>query len=261
MDIFFGVVVALFGVIVGSFLNVVILRFNTGWGIGGRSHCFSCMKQLSWYELLPLVSFLGQKGRCRGCKSRISLQYPLVEAFTALLFVTLFFFIAPTDAASALYFAFHVVMASLLVVIFVYDLRHKIIPNSLAYSLMIVSFLSLFIGGKEGMSLIHMTSPGDFLVGVLLFVAFGLLWLVSKGKWIGFGDAKLVISLGWLAGYAQALSGIMLAFWIGAVVSIAYLFIVKNGRTIKGVEVPFAPYLILGIYIAFFFHLDFLFLG
>src|SRR3989338_6841366 len=80
-----------FGLIVGSFLNVVIYRFNTAKSFGGRSACVSCQNKLCWYELIPLVSFLSQKGRCRNCKARISIQYPLVEFATGLIFVALFY--------------------------------------------------------------------------------------------------------------------------------------------------------------------------
>ena len=76
----------IFGLIIGSFLNVVILRFNTERSFGGRSGCMSCRKKLFWYELVPLFSFLGLKGRCKNCKTKISWQYPLVEFITGLIF-------------------------------------------------------------------------------------------------------------------------------------------------------------------------------
>lgn len=258
MEILVGVFVAVFGLIIGSFLNVVILRFNTQKGINGRSQCFSCAKKLEWYELLPVVSFVALWGRCKGCRSPISLQYPMVEGSTAVLFVLLYYAILPIDLPSLIYLVLHMIAAAILIVIFVYDLRHKIIPDSLSFTLMVVSFVSLFVGGT---TLFHLPSVWDFLGGVIFFLFFGGLWFVSKGRWIGFGDAKLVVSLGWLAGLVYGVSGLFMAFWIGAVLSVIYLVIMKKKRTIRGVEVPFAPYLILGMYIAWFAHLDFLFLN
>lgn len=85
MHTLFIIFTGLFGLIVGSFLNVVILRMNTGKTLGGRSMCLSCNKKLEWYELIPLVSFIIQRGRCTKCHSKISWQYPIVEAITAVL--------------------------------------------------------------------------------------------------------------------------------------------------------------------------------
>ncbi|MBI5126162.1 MAG: prepilin peptidase [Candidatus Taylorbacteria bacterium] len=258
MLVIIGVFVAIFGLIIGSFLNVVILRYNSSKGIGGRSQCFSCAKKLEWYELLPLVSFVFLRGRCRSCRSDISYQYPMVETATAVLFVLLYYSIEPFTLPAMLYFVIHAIAAAILIVIFVYDLRHKIIPDSLSFTLMAVSFIGLFVGGE---SLLHLPQLIDFLSGIIFFAVFGGLWFVSKGRWIGFGDAKLVVSLGWLAGLVFGVSGIFMAFWLGAVFSVIYLVILKKKRTIRNVEVPFAPYLILGMYIAWFGHLDFLFLN
>lgn len=261
MEVLIAVFIAIFGLIIGSFLNVVILRYNTAKGVGGRSQCFSCATKLEWYELLPLVSFVFLRGRCRSCRSGISYQYPMVESATAILFVLLYYFIEPSSATTIIYFAIHAIAAALLIVIFVYDLRHKIIPDSLSFTLMAVSFVSLFVGGFDGNTLIHLPMLRDFLAGLIFFAILGGLWFVSNGRWIGFGDAKLVVSLGWLAGLVSGVSGLFMAFWLGALVSVIYLVILKKKRTIKNVEVPFAPYLILGMYIAWFARLDFLFLN
>src|SRR3989344_1035853 len=87
----FFVLAFIFGLIIGSFLNVVIYRINTRKSLHGRSACMSCQNQLLWYELIPVFSFLGLKGRCRNCKTKISIQYPLVELMTGLIFTFLFF--------------------------------------------------------------------------------------------------------------------------------------------------------------------------
>ena len=91
MDIFVSFATFALGAIMGSFLNVLVLRLGTGLGIGKRSFCFSCSRQLSWYELIPLVSFALLRGKCASCKSAISFRYPLVELVTGLSFFFLFY--------------------------------------------------------------------------------------------------------------------------------------------------------------------------
>src|SRR4051812_18016940 len=123
------------GLIIGSFLNVVILRYNTQKTFGGRSACMSCESTLSWYELVPVFSYLFLGGRCKSCKTQISIQYPLVEIVTGLIFIFLFlkyqevFFLNTFEFTVT--FAYYATMFSLLVFIAGYDLRHKIIPDML----------------------------------------------------------------------------------------------------------------------------------
>ena len=122
-----------FGAIIGSFLNVVIYRFNTGRGIGGRSACFSCRRTLMPSDLIPVLSFIFLRGKCRGCKSAVSFQYPLVEIMTGFLFAGVFYADQALLLVSPIAFtynvAYHLVIMSILVVILVYDLKHKIIPR------------------------------------------------------------------------------------------------------------------------------------
>ena len=249
-----------FGLIIGSLLNVVILRLNTQKSLGGRSACMSCMNKLSWYELLPVFSYLGLRGRCRNCKTRISIQYPLVELATGLIFGLLFLkfqdvFFWDTLSFSFTY-AYYTVVFSLLAVIATYDLKHKIIPDSLSFTLGIMAFVGLFLFNINNFSelSLHVPSVLDLLSGPLIALPFALFWLVSSGKWMGLGDAKLALSLGWLLRFSGALSGVVLAFWIGAVVGIMLvIFSPKHGMKS---EIPFAPYLVLGTFLAFIFSLS-----
>ena len=245
-----------FGLIIGSFLNVVILRLNTEKTFGGRSGCMSCQHKLSWYELIPVFSFLGLGGRCLKCKSKISIQYPIVELLTGLIFGALFlkfqdvFFLS--TISFSLTYAFYAAAFSLLLVIAVYDLKHKIIPDELALILGILAFFGLFFFNSLGFSP-HLPTIWEFLSGLLISAPFALLWLVSSGKWMGLGDAKLAIGLGWLLGLSRALSGVVVAFWVGAIVGIA-LVIFSKKHGMKS-EIPFAPYLVLGTILAFLFEL------
>jgi leader peptidase (prepilin peptidase) / N-methyltransferase len=256
------------GLIIGSFLNVVIFRFNTQKSFGGRSGCMSCQKKLTWYELVPLFSFLGLGGRCKNCKTKISFQYPLVEFITGLIFALLFLKFQDLFFSDTLIFSFNYayysVAFSLLIVIAVYDLKHKIIPDILSFVFGILAFIGLFFLnsiGSLGFSL-HIPTLLGFLAGPIIAGPFAFFWLVSSGRWMGLGDAKLAIGLGWLLGLPFAISGVVLAFWIGSVVGIMLVIFSRLERAslakkygMKS-EIPFAPYLVLGAFLAFIFSLS-----
>ncbi|MFA5291257.1 MAG: prepilin peptidase, partial [Candidatus Paceibacterota bacterium] len=131
------VVFFFFGLVIGSFLNVVILRYQTGRGLSGRSGCFSCGKKLNWYELIPILSFFFQRGRCRGCQSKISWQYPIVELLTGLLFALIYWHLAGAWPEVI----FYCLIASLLIVITAYDLKHQIIPDQFVFAFILLSLL------------------------------------------------------------------------------------------------------------------------
>lgn len=223
------------GTIVGSFLNVIALRFNTGFGIKGRSQCFSCGYTLEWLDLIPVLSFLTHRGKCRKCKSPISYQYPLVEVMTGALFALLFY----KFQADYLLLIGHILILCILTVAFIYDVKHKIIPNSLSYSFIILAAI-----------------VGMNWWGILVSVPFWLIVLLSKERWMGGGDAKLSMGIGLLLGVSGGISALVLATWIGAVVGIPLLFIKKKGSKIKHIEIPFAPFLIIGMYLALFSGID-----
>jgi leader peptidase (prepilin peptidase) / N-methyltransferase len=254
---FLAIIFFVLGLIIGSFLNVVIFRYNTHRTFGGRSGCLACGKKLSWYELFPVFSFLFLKGRCKGCKMRISIQYPIVELITGVVFLGLFLkfqdiFFFDTVGFTVAY-AYYAAIFSLLLVIAVYDLKHKIIPDALALVLGILSFLGLFFFLNYSFQP-HFPSLLEFLSGPLIALPFALLWFLSKGKWMGLGDAKLAISFGWLLGLSAALSGLVLSFWAGAIVGLILIAFSKS-HGMKS-EIPFAPFLVLGIILTFLLSLQ-----
>ncbi|OHA24393.1 MAG: hypothetical protein A3D50_00040 [Candidatus Taylorbacteria bacterium RIFCSPHIGHO2_02_FULL_44_12] len=237
------------GAIIGSFLNVLSLRFNTGVGIGGRSKCLSCGAHLKWKELIPLLSFVVQRGSCHTCKSKISWQYPLVE-FSAGIIFTLILLRFPLDSGSGLFSSgLYLFVTCLLIVISVYDIKHKIIPDQFSYIFIAVAFIHLFIGGSTWF---HLPNVWDILAGPILALPFFLLWLFSKGIWMGLGDAKLMVGIGWLLGLNGGINAVVLAFWIATGVSLIWMF--STYRKFKSkTEIPFGPYLILGMYIVLLF--------
>lgn len=254
------------GLLIGSFLNVVILRYNTGKSLRGRSACLSCATTLLWYELIPVGSYLVQFGRCRSCGSALSPQYPFVELLTALLFLGLHlkFFSGVFSTAYFLQFGIGAMLMALLTIILIYDLRHKIIPNVFVYVAALLALGSLFLDAQG--FLLALPSIEMIAAGPLLALPFALLWLFSGGRWMGLGDAKLALVMGWSLGLTQGLTAVLLAFWMGALVSVVLLLLsraalVSGGNywlpvripllTMKS-EVPFAPFLLLGFWFVFF---------
>jgi leader peptidase (prepilin peptidase)/N-methyltransferase len=257
MFTFLDIVFLLLGMIVGSFLNVVIYRFNTHKTFGGRSVCMSCKNQICWYDLVPVFSFCFLSGRCRHCSSKISWQYPAVELATGIMFLLLFskfefiFWIDPLVFAYT--FGFFATLFSVLMVITVYDLKHKIIPDTLSLVFGTLAFMSVFIF-SDLILYVHMPTLYSFL-GILIALPFAFFFFVSGGRWMGFGDAKLAIGIGLLLGLAKGLSAVALAFWIGALVGIL-LVILGKVRGIKS-EIPFAPFLALGTFLTFLLEFNF----
>lgn len=243
----------LFGLIVGSFLNVAILRSFTGKSLAGRSGCLSCGAQLSPWSLVPVISWLAQSGRCVSCGSRISRQYPLVELMTGALFGVV--------AGAGLPLLPHVAMLTLValwVVIAVYDLRHTIVPDLWAYLAVPCAIVVATAMVPWPMVVSFVFFGWVAMVGPL----FGL-WFFSRGRAMGLGDSKLALSLGALLGPLYGFVALMTSFVIGALISVAVLLpfpwyrdlytkyrkggLRSGGQrfTMKS-EVPFGPFLILG---------------
>ena len=242
------------GLIIGSFLNVLILRHGVR-ALGGRSACVSCGHVIPWLDLIPVWSWLALRGRCRFCSARISIQYPLVEGATAALFVLIG---VSTVALPLKVLALPV--AALFVAIAVYDLYYTIIPDAWAYACAALSLAAALIalwGTEDPYAFLS-----AFFAGPLAAAPLFALWLVSGGKWMGLGDAKLALSIGWLLGPLWGFYAVFFAFIIGAVVSVPLLFFSSErwrgrekfikpslwslspaGFTMQS-EVPFGPFLI-----------------
>ncbi len=234
-----------FGLIIGSFLNVLILRLDTGLGFGGRSQCFSCGKTLKWYELIPLFSWIFQRAKCRGCKGKISWQYPAVELLTAVVFLLGYLKLgfSITTLGLALYF----ILAASLIVISVFDIRHQQIPN-IPLVVFYISALAIFFISDGQKPLLYIAK------GLIVASPMLALWLVSKGRWLGFGDVLMSIGVGWWLGMSVAFSAILMSFWIGAVFAI--LLMVFMRKKMFKVAIPFGPFIALGSFISFLYTID-----
>lgn len=237
-------VAALFGLIAGSFLNVVILRRGVQ-QLGGRSACPRCGHVLAWYDLVPVLSWIAVRGRCRYCETSISIQYPLVEATTAVLFGLIWGAPFPMDIGVRI---LSCAASAILVAIAAYDMRHTIIPDAWSYAFGACGIaIALFLTDAWDVAL--------FAAGPLAALPLFMLWLVSRGRWMGLGDAKLSLGIGWLLGPVTGLFAVMLAFIIGSLVLVPLMAAARavthtgpygsmaRGLTMES-EVPFGPFLI-----------------
>lgn len=259
----------IFGLIVGSFLNCAIYRLEENKSfLKGRSFCPHCKHNLNWQDLIPIFSFLMLKGKCRYCKKKISLQYPLVEIATALLFLLIFNFefrilnkILIFNFENILTTFYFLLVFCLLIIIFVYDLKHYIIPDKVLLPAIGITFLYRFF---EILEFDNWSFIGNWSLGIgnfkalfnSLSAAFGgglfflVIFIIAKGKWLGFGDIKLVFLIGLFLGFPNILVALFLAFLIGAIIGIGLILAKK--KTLKS-ELPFGPFLVGSTIIALFF--------
>jgi leader peptidase (prepilin peptidase)/N-methyltransferase len=236
MSEFIVVSAALFGLIVGSFLNVVIYRMPRGESIAyPASHCPVCSHTLSWTENIPLVSWLVQGGRCRHCRASISSRYPLVEAMTAALFaVTALVYGISIEALAVALLA-----ATLVAVVFI-DLDHLLILDVVLVPAALIGIFDALVYGRIG----------DALLGALVGAAiFGLLFLVTRGAGMGLGDAKLALVLGLFLGLHLTIAAIAFSFIFGSLLMLPVLAAGSRGRRDA---VPFGPFLVLGALVALY---------
>ena len=234
----FSLFIFLLGLLIGSFLNVVICRLESKEPIlFSRSRCPKCGALLKWLDLIPLLSFVLTRGKCRYCNKKISLQYPLVELTTGLLFLLIFnqFSVSnlaiTTHAYQFLDSFFYLVIISFLIVIFVYDLKHYLILDKVIFPAIILAFVYRFFDNSFLNSLLAALLVAGFFLALVL---------ISRGKWMGLGDVKLAGLMGLVLGWPNVLIALFLAFMSGAIVGISLM--IAGKKTIKS-QIPFGPFL------------------
>lgn len=230
------IIIILAGLAIGSFLNVLIFRIDDLKSVlSTRSRCPHCKETLKWYDLVPFLSFLILKGKCRYCGKGISAQYPIVELSVAGLFVILFYLFGMSWNL-----VFYAVIFSILTVVFVYDSKTEMIPDEFVWIGLIIALLgSWYFGGFGFTNMLY----GSLICGVIPLV----LVLVSKEKWMGSGDIKLGFLVGAMVGYPRAMFLIFASFILGSIIGVIY--IASKKKNMKD-SLPFAPFLIASALIA-----------
>ncbi|MFZ4856207.1 MAG: prepilin peptidase [Desulfuromonadaceae bacterium] len=242
-SILFSIVALSIGMVVGSFLNVCICRLPKNESIVyPSSHCPRCSCQIRWYDNIPVVSYLLLRGKCRGCGTHISLQYPLVELLNGVLTLFLFLRFGPTPAFAVLF-----LFCSALVVITFIDIEHQIIPDEISLSGIVIGFIcSFFLKGHSWLnSLLGILLGG----GTLLLVAYTYHRLTGKDG-MGGGDIKLLAMMGAFLGWKAVPFIIFASSLAGSLIGISLmLFQKKDGK----LAIPFGPYLAFGALLYIFY--------
>jgi len=240
----------LFGLVIGSFLNVIIDRTAEGRSIvKGRSECDYCHHILEWYDLIPICSFFFLFGKCRYCKKKLSWQYPLIELLTGVTAIGLFYFVFHSSIyqvvsiTKIIAFSYYFFIFSCFIVLFFTDFKYEFLPDNVILVGSIVSFFFILLTTDYLLSN-HVLSG----FGASLF--FLLLYLATKKRGMGFGDVKLAIFLGFFVGFPNIFTGLYVAFLTGGMVGI--ILVVLRKKKFHGDKIPFGPFLIGGTIISFF---------
>jgi len=238
------VFIGIFGLIIGSFLNAAIYRLKSKDSIvNARSKCVNCNHQLGVLDLVPLFSWLFLKGRCRYCNEKISYQYPLVEFFTALLFILGYFvLVVDFNILTVLAYIYYLIAVSFLMVIYVFDHLHHLILDKVTIPLMVIAIIFTFVLGLNWIQYL--------LAGVFGGAWFGWQYVISRGRWIGGGDIRLGVVMGLLLGFPGIVVALFLAYILGAIVSV-YLLVTKKRE--RGSQIAFGTFLSLATVITWLY--------
>lgn len=261
-----------FGLAIGSFLNVVIFRYDgerplfSFKGLGGRSHCMACKAKLKWYDLIPVFSYLFLRGKCRACKARISPQYPLIELLTGAAFLLPALFFYPHYSFPIMY-AHPALMASLWIIVIVLmiilagvDMRLMLIPDETVIGLSLVgltlvSYQDSFLGAYSALFPQFASPFFNHIAGALFgLTLLGFIVLASRGRAMGMGDVKLAGAMGLIIGFPDIAFALALSFLVGGIFSMGLLTLRfgRGGTTMKTM-VPFGPFMVLGFFIHIFY--------
>lgn len=233
LGIVLGIAFGLYGVVIGSFLNVLILRLPIKESVTTkRSHCVNCGHTLAWYEMFPLFSYIFLGGKCRHCKAHISIQYPLIEGLNGLLYVVLY--LANGISIETVLYCLTV---STLLSLSVIDWRTQEIPVGFNIFIFFMGLIRL------------VTDIGNWSQYVIGFIAVSgfllLLLLISRGRAMGGGDVRLMAATGLLLGWQLIIIAFLVGCVLGSIIHLTLMAMKKAGRVLA-----FGPYLALGIFIA-----------
>lgn len=253
MNLFYILLFCSLGLAVGSFVGALSYRLPRGISVAsGRSRCPTCKHMIAWYDNIPLLSYLFLNGKCRNCKKKISPRYFLIELSFLVLFLFTYYFSAPmisnsffltkTDLVTGA-LPFFLLIFGICATIFVIDLEHQIIPDSLNYALLILVLLGLLFFGN--------TLVFKYLLAGLTASLFLLLVnLFTRGRGMGLGDVKFALPAGILLGFPNVFVWLLLSFVSGAVTGV---FLILIGKAKLGRHIPFGPFLVISLIMTLIF--------
>ena len=239
-------IIFILGLGIGSFLNVVLFRMTTEkkfWN--GRSECMSCHHKLDWYELIPVLSYIIQRGRCRNCNKSLSIQYPLVELISATLFTAYIYFIIPDimsiynlTGLQILEIIIILTLITQLVIVFVYDFQYQLIP---VIQLRAIQILGLIYFGLEYYS--TRIIPDSLITALVCTFITWFLYFITKKQGIGWGDVELFLGLGLFIPLMWAIPFFFGSFVIGTIWGVLLMIVNKNSSLKQ--KIAFGPSIIL----------------
>jgi leader peptidase (prepilin peptidase)/N-methyltransferase len=227
------IIIFLFGIVIGSFLNVCIYRIPAQEDIvKERSHCMSCGYQLAWYDMFPLFSYIALRGRCRKCKAKLSVQYPLVEGLNGIAYVLITYELG-VNVESLLY----CLLTSALIVLSVIDFRTYEIPLGINIFILALGLIRVLTDIRNWQT---------YLVGLCaVSIVLAILYYATKGRAIGGGDVKLMAACGLLLGWKLIILAFLLGCVLGAVIHVIRMKVSGSGHVLA-----LGPYLSMGVFIA-----------
>lgn len=241
------------GLIFGSFTNVLVDRGQKGKSLSGFSRCDFCGYRLKWFDNIPVFSFLFLKAKCRKCYKKLSWQYPVVELGMGLLFLFICwqtgFFEGFLSFEKIIDTSFYLITGFLFLAIFLWDLKYMIIPNGLVLGGVIVTlvyYFYQFLVGDCSLLDVHCVFTANLIGGLIVSLFFYLMFVFSKGKWIGGGDVKLGFWLGLLVGLQMVYMMLLISYLSGALVG---LWLLAKKKKKMNSQLPFGPFLILGTFV------------
>lgn len=270
---FLIITIFLFGLAIGSFINALEYRIEEKKSISGRSFCPHCKHQLAWYDLVPIFSFIFLRGECRYCKKKISWQYPIVELLTGTAFVAMAWRLLEIPAFAGMTRDFIVggsvtnrellfgiipllclfFISFCLILVALHDQKTSYVLSGYVYAAIAATtvYLMIIYPGAWELQRVWFYILPNIISAVIAALPFALLYLFSKGEWMGAGDIEIAVLLGFLLGWPNFLVALYFAFIVGSLWGIVKVYMLKNAK-LKS-EIPFAPFLIAGIVFAFIF--------
>ena len=242
----------MYGASIGSFVQVIALRFNVSPIMKGRSKCLSCGEALRASDLIPIVSYLLLRGKCKYCKSAYGVSALVVEVLFGLVFLLLYKIIIigqPTLMLSLWWLLYYTALFATLGVMALYDKAHSYIP---------VPFIATFLGITAIMFIMRIVENPElstFLAPIFVALPFFAIWFITKGKGLGFGDIILFFGVGAFFGILQGFAVLAISVWIGALYGLYIKFIVEKKKN-HMTAIPFVPFIVIAFLFVLFTGVD-----
>ncbi len=242
----------MFGASIGSFVQVVATRLHVAPIMRSRSKCLSCGEALRIPDLVPVFSYLFLKGRCRYCKSIFGMSALVVEIMFGLAFLALYHYILSIQVTLLLSFAwlvYYTLLFGTLGVIALYDKAHTYIPMSFLFFYGLLSIVMMILRYIHEPTWIVLLGP------VVVTLPFLVIWLVTRGRGLGFGDVLLFLGVGAFFGVNQGIAVLLISIWLGALFGV-YVKYFGSGKGKSGIAIPFVPFIVIAFILVLFTDID-----